>query len=25
MGNVPPRDANLPATCDVARAVSFQY
>ena len=25
MGNVPPKDANLPATCDVARAVSFQY
>ena len=25
MGNVPPRDANLPATCDLARAVSFQY
>ena len=25
MGNVPPRDANLPATCDIARAVSFQY
>jgi hypothetical protein len=25
MGNVPPKDANLPATCDVARALSFQY
>ena len=25
MGNVPPREANLPATCDVARAVSVQY
>jgi hypothetical protein len=25
MGNVPPKDANLPATCDLARAVSFQY
>jgi hypothetical protein len=25
MGNVPPKDANLPATCDIARAVSFQY
>ena len=25
MGNVPPRDANLPATCDPARALSFQY
>ena len=25
MGNVPPKDANLPATCDVARAVTFQY
>jgi hypothetical protein len=23
MGNVPPREANLPATCDIARAVSF--
>ena len=25
MGNVPPKEANLPARCDVARAVSFQY
>ena len=25
MGNVPPEDANLPATCDIARALSFQY
>jgi hypothetical protein len=25
MGNVPPKDANLPATCDIARVVSFQY
>ena len=25
MGNVPPREANLPVTCDIARAVSFQY
>jgi hypothetical protein len=25
MGNVPPRDANLPATCDISRAVSVQY
>ena len=25
MGNVPPKEANLPATCDVARAVVFQY
>jgi hypothetical protein len=25
MGNVPPQEANLPATCDLARAVSFQY
>ena len=25
MGNVPPKDVNLPATCDVARAVSVQY
>ena len=25
MGNVPPKEANLPATCDVARAVSVQY
>jgi hypothetical protein len=25
MGNVPPKDANLPPTCDIARAVSFQY
>ena len=24
MGNVPPKDANLPATCEIARAVSFQ-
>ena len=24
MGNVPPKDANLPATCDIARAVSVQ-
>jgi hypothetical protein len=23
MGNVPPKDANLPATCDISRAVSF--
>jgi hypothetical protein len=25
LGNVPPKDANLPATCDIARTVSFQY
>jgi hypothetical protein len=25
MGNVPPQEANLPATCDIARAKSFQY
>jgi hypothetical protein len=25
MGNVPPKEANLPATCDIARALSFQY
>ncbi len=25
MGNVPPQEANLPATCDIARAVSVQY
>ena len=25
MGNVPPKDANLPTTCDIARAQSFQY
>jgi hypothetical protein len=25
MGNVPPKEANLPATCDIARAVSIQY
>ena len=25
MGNVPPKDANLPATCDISRAVSVQY
>jgi hypothetical protein len=25
MGNVPPKEANLPATCDIARAESFQY
>lgn len=25
MGNVPPAEANLPATCDLARALSFQY
>ena len=25
MGNVPPKEANLPATCDLARAVSVQY
>ena len=25
MGNVPPKEANLPATCDVARAVVYQY
>jgi hypothetical protein len=23
MGNVPPKEANLPATCDITRAVSF--
>ena len=23
MGNVPPKEANLPATCDLARAVSY--
>jgi hypothetical protein len=25
IGNVPPRDANLPASCEAARAMSFQY
>jgi len=25
MGNVPPKEANLPATCDIARVLSFQY
>ena len=25
MGNVPPAEANLPATCDLTRAVSLQY
>ena len=25
MGNVPPKEANLPATCDVASVVTFQY
>ena len=25
MGNVPPKEANLPATCDVARVVLYQY
>jgi hypothetical protein len=25
MGNVPPRDAQLPASCDLSRAVEFQY
>jgi hypothetical protein len=25
MGNVPPKEVNLPATCDIARAVSVQY
>jgi hypothetical protein len=25
MGNVPPKEANLPATCDIARAVAVQY
>jgi hypothetical protein len=25
MGNVPPKEANLPATCDITRAVSAQY
>jgi hypothetical protein len=25
MGNVPPKEAKLPATCDITRAVSFQY
>jgi hypothetical protein len=25
IGNVPPKEANLPATCDIARAMSFQY
>ena len=25
MGNVPPKEANLPATCDAARVVTFQY
>jgi hypothetical protein len=25
IGNVPPKEANLPATCDITRAVSTQY
>ena len=25
IGNVPPNEANLPASCDIARAVSFRY
>jgi hypothetical protein len=25
MGNVPPKEVKLPATCDIARAVSMQY
>ncbi len=25
MGNVPPKDAHLPATCDLGRAVEFKY
>ena len=25
MGNVPPKEANLPATCDLARSVSVRY
>ncbi len=25
MGNVPPKDARLPATCDLGRAVEFKY
>lgn len=25
MGNVPPKEANLPATCDIARAVAYRY
>lgn len=25
IGNVPPKEANLPAACDIGRAVSFQY
>ena len=25
MGNVPPKDAHLPATCDLKRTVEFQY
>jgi hypothetical protein len=25
IGNVPPKEVKLPATCDVARAVSYQY
>ena len=25
MGNVPPKEANLPPTCDIGRAVSVQY
>jgi hypothetical protein len=25
MGNVPPKEAKLPASCDIARAKSFQY
>ena len=25
MGNIPPKDARLPATCDLSRAVEFKY
>ena len=25
MGNVPPKDAGLPSTCDVSRAMTFEY
>lgn len=25
MGNVPPKEANLPVTCDIARATSYKY
>jgi hypothetical protein len=25
MGNIPPTDAHLPATCDVSRAVEYKY